>query len=162
MTGPVSENVVWHDSGIPRTERWRAAGLAGATIWFTGLSGSGKSTVASALARRLTGRGVASYLLDGDNLRHGLNGDLGFDRPGREENVRRVAEVARLFADCGIDALGPGHQPLPGRSGARQGDPRGRRAPLRRGAHGDVPGRVRATGPEGSVRAGAAGRGEGA
>ena len=107
MTGPVSDNVVWHDTGIPRHERWEAAGLAGATIWFTGLSGSGKSTVASAVAARLTAAGAAHYLLDGDNLRFGLNGDLGFDRASREENVRRVSEVARLFADAGVCALVP-------------------------------------------------------
>jgi len=107
VTGPVSANVVWHDTGIPRIERWRAAGLTGATIWFTGLSGSGKSTVASALAARLTADGVVHYLLDGDNLRHGLNGDLGFDTASRVENVRRVAEVARLFADAGVHALVP-------------------------------------------------------
>jgi bifunctional enzyme CysN/CysC len=105
--GPVSANVVWHDSGIPRVERWAAFGLAGATVWFTGLSGSGKSTVATALARRLIERGAPHYLLDGDNLRHGLNGDLGFDEAGRTENVRRVAEVARLFADAGLYALVP-------------------------------------------------------
>jgi bifunctional enzyme CysN/CysC len=76
-------------------------------VWFTGLSGSGKSTVASALASMLNQRGRAHYLLDGDNLRHGLNGDLGFDEAGRTENVRRVAEVARLFADAGLVALVP-------------------------------------------------------
>jgi adenylyl-sulfate kinase len=107
VTGPVSDNVVWHDTGIPRNERWQSAGLAGATIWFTGLSGSGKSTVASAVAARLTAAGSAHYLLDGDNLRFGLNGDLGFDRAGREENVRRVGEVARLMADAGLVVLVP-------------------------------------------------------
>lgn len=107
MTAKVSTNIVWHDSGIPRAERWRAAGLSGATVWFTGLSGSGKSTVASAVAGLLTEAGVAHYLLDGDNLRHGLNGDLGFDEAGRVENVRRVGEVARLFADAGVHALVP-------------------------------------------------------
>ncbi len=107
MSGPVSDNVVWHDTGIPRQARWDAGGLAGATVWLTGLSGSGKSTVASALAARLTERGNAHYLLDGDNLRHGLNGDLGFDPAGRSENVRRVAEVARLFADAGLLAVVP-------------------------------------------------------
>ena len=107
MSGSISANVVWHDTGIPRADRWRAAGLAGATIWFTGLSGSGKSTVASAVAELLTRDGIAHYLLDGDNLRHGLNGDLGFDQASRVENVRRVAEVARLFADAGVHALVP-------------------------------------------------------
>jgi bifunctional enzyme CysN/CysC len=102
-----SPNVVWHESEVPRDARWRAAGVQGATVWFTGLSGSGKSTVASALAVLLTERGLLSYTLDGDNLRHGLNGDLGFSADDRAENVRRVGEVARLFADAGVVALVP-------------------------------------------------------
>jgi len=102
-----SPNVVWHDHGVARPDRWAAAGLHGATVWFTGLSGSGKSTIAGAVADELVRRGVASYTLDGDNLRHGLNGDLGFSAADRIENVRRVAEVARLFADAGIVALVP-------------------------------------------------------
>jgi adenylyl-sulfate kinase len=102
-----SENVVWHDSEVPRDERWRATGAHGATVWLTGLSGSGKSTVAGALAALLSGRGVLTYTLDGDNLRHGLNGDLGFSPEDRTENVRRVGEVARLFADAGVIALVP-------------------------------------------------------
>lgn len=104
---PVSSNVVWHESEVPRAERWRAAGVRGATVWFTGLSGSGKSTVASALTALLTSRGVLTYTLDGDNLRHGLNGDLGFSADDRNENVRRVGEVARLFADAGVVTLVP-------------------------------------------------------
>jgi adenylyl-sulfate kinase len=108
MTGPVvSPNVVWHESDVPRAERWKAARVHGATVWFTGLSGSGKSTIASALAVDLTRRRVLSYTLDGDNLRHGLNGDLGFSAEDRSENVRRVGEVARLFADAGVVALVP-------------------------------------------------------
>jgi adenylyl-sulfate kinase len=102
-----SPNVVWHESEVPREERWRASRVHGATVWFTGLSGSGKSTIAGALARALTGRGVLTYTLDGDNLRHGLNGDLGFSAEDRHENVRRVGEVARLFADAGVIALVP-------------------------------------------------------
>jgi bifunctional enzyme CysN/CysC len=74
----------------------------GATVWLTGLSGSGKSTIASAVSGALTARGVLAYTLDGDNLRHGLNGDLGFSAADRTENVRRVGEVARLFADAGL------------------------------------------------------------
>jgi adenylyl-sulfate kinase len=105
--GTTSPNVVWHESEVPRDERWRAADVRGATVWFTGLSGSGKSTVASAVAALLTARGVLSYTLDGDNLRHGLNGDLGFSADDRAENVRRVGEVARLFADAGVVALVP-------------------------------------------------------
>jgi bifunctional enzyme CysN/CysC len=102
-----SSNVVWHESGVPRKQRWAAAGTHGATVWLTGLSGSGKSTVASALATQLTAQGVLTYTLDGDNLRHGLNGDLGFSADDRTENVRRVGEVAGLFADAGVLAVVP-------------------------------------------------------
>src|SRR4029077_19022288 len=102
-----SSNVVWHESEVPRADRWRATGVRGATVWLTGLSGSGKSTVASALTTLLTTRGVLTYTLDGDNLRHGLNGDLGFSADDRAENVRRVGEVARRFADAGVVALVP-------------------------------------------------------
>ena len=103
MSGPpVSPDVVWQVEEIPRDQRWEAAGVHGATIWLTGLSGSGKSTVASALTAALSARGVLAYSLDGDNLRHGLNGDLGFSASDRAENVRRVAEVARLCADAGL------------------------------------------------------------
>jgi bifunctional enzyme CysN/CysC len=99
--------VVWQDSVARREERWRATRLGGATVWFTGLSASGKSTLADATARLLADRGRASYLLDGDNLRHHLNADLGFDRAGRAENVRRIGEVARLMADAGLVTLVP-------------------------------------------------------
>jgi bifunctional enzyme CysN/CysC len=102
-----SPDVVWHDSGVTRAERWRTRDVHGGTVWFTGLSGSGKSTIASAVAVDLTARGVLTYTLDGDNLRHGLNGDLGFSADARTENVRRVAQVARLFADAGVVALVP-------------------------------------------------------
>jgi adenylyl-sulfate kinase len=103
----VAENVVWHDTTVSRQERWLRLGLTGATIWFTGLSGSGKSTVANAVAERLQAVGRPFYVLDGDNLRHGLNADLGFSADDRSENVRRVGEVARLFADAGVIALVP-------------------------------------------------------
>lgn len=102
-----SPNVVWHAEGVARDERWKAAGVHGATVWFTGLSGSGKSTVAAELTRALVGAGVLTTTLDGDNVRHGLNGDLGFSADDRAENVRRVAEVARLFADAGVVVLVP-------------------------------------------------------
>ena len=102
-----SPDVVWHPSSLDRDERAGALGHRGATIWFTGLSGSGKSTVAAACERLLVAEGRPAYLLDGDNLRHGLNGDLGFSAGDRDENVRRVAEVARLFADAGVVALVP-------------------------------------------------------
>ncbi len=102
-----SPDVVWHESEVTRDERWAAARVHGATVWLTGLSGSGKSTIASAVAAVLTARGVLTYTLDGDNLRHGLNGDLGFSAEDRAENVRRVGEVARLFADAGVVVLVP-------------------------------------------------------
>ena len=107
MNGQASPGVVWHDSGVERETRWDATGTAGATVWLTGLSGSGKSTVAVELERRLLAAGRPAYLLDGDNLRHGLNGDLGFSAEDRDENVRRVAHVARLFADAGLVAIVP-------------------------------------------------------
>jgi adenylyl-sulfate kinase len=105
--GGRSPNVVWHPGHLSREARWGATGLAGATVWFTGLSGSGKSSVAVEVERSLLAAGRPCYLLDGDNLRHGLNGDLGFSAADRDENVRRVAEVARLFADAGVVALVP-------------------------------------------------------
>ena len=101
--GRVTPNTVWHPSALDRGAR----PSLGATVWFTGLSGSGKSTVAVEVERLLVGAGRPAYLLDGDNLRQGLNGDLGFTADDRAENVRRVGEVARLFADAGVVALVP-------------------------------------------------------
>lgn len=105
--GDRSPNVVWHDPAYPRARRWSSIGHRGATVWFTGLSGSGKSTLAVAVEAALIDSGSPAYLLDGDNLRHGLNADLGFTASDRDENVRRVSEVARLFADAGVVALVP-------------------------------------------------------
>jgi bifunctional enzyme CysN/CysC len=102
-----SPDVTWHHGHLSRDERWAVSGLRGATVWFTGLSGSGKSTVAFAVERLLLEEGRAAYVLDGDNVRHGLNGDLGYSAADRDENVRRVSEVARLFADAGVIALVP-------------------------------------------------------
>jgi bifunctional enzyme CysN/CysC len=104
---PVSANTVWHHGVIGRDDRWKATALGGATVWFTGLSGSGKSTVAFEVERQLLDAGRGVYVLDGDNLRQGLNGDLGFSAADRDENVRRVSEVARLFADAGVVSLVP-------------------------------------------------------
>ncbi len=104
---PVSPNVVFQAGTVTRAEREAATGHAGTTVWLTGLSGSGKSTVAVALEHLLVTGGVPAYLLDGDNLRHGLNGDLGFDAASRGENVRRAGEVALLFADAGVVAIVP-------------------------------------------------------
>jgi bifunctional enzyme CysN/CysC len=99
--------VVWHPGHVERAGRSAATGVEGRVVWFTGLSGSGKSTVAVEVERRLVASGRAAYLLDGDNLRHGLNVDLGFSAADRDENVRRVGEVAALFADAGVVALVP-------------------------------------------------------
>jgi bifunctional enzyme CysN/CysC len=93
----VAQDVTWHPGAVRRA--------GGATVWFTGLSGSGKSTVAAAVEARLAADGVAVYFLDGDNLRFGLNANLGFSPADRDENVRRTAEVAKLFADAGLIAL---------------------------------------------------------
>ncbi len=98
-------DVVWSPGSLGRTERWETLGLRGATIWLTGLSGSGKSTLATAVEEHLIAHRRPAYRLDGDNVRHGLNSDLGFDRAGRDENVRRVAEVAKLFAESGTVAV---------------------------------------------------------
>ena len=103
--GPRSANVVWQPGEITRSKRWQALGGPGATVWFTGLPSSGKSTVAAAVEARLLASRRPAYVLDGDNLRHGLNGDLGFSVEDRAENVRRTAEVAALMADAGVVAL---------------------------------------------------------
>lgn len=100
-----SPNIRWQQSALTRRERWDALGSAGATVWFTGLPAAGKSTIASAVEAHLIAAGRAAFLLDGDNLRHGLNGDLGFDEHARRENVRRTAHVARLMAESGTIAL---------------------------------------------------------
>jgi bifunctional enzyme CysN/CysC len=104
--GPAhSPNVRWQRTELTREDRWAALGGAGATIWFTGLPAAGKSTIASAVEAHLVAGGRAAFMLDGDNLRHGLNGDLGFDEAARCENVRRTAHVARLLAESGTVAL---------------------------------------------------------
>jgi bifunctional enzyme CysN/CysC len=100
-----SPNVRWQGSRVTREQRREALGRSGATLWFTGLPGAGKSTVAAAVEERLLKLGRPAFLLDGDNLRHGLNGDLGFDEGARAENVRRTAHVAKLLADSGTVAL---------------------------------------------------------
>ena len=100
-----SPNVRWQGTRMTREKRWQALGHPGATLWFTGLPGAGKSTIAAAVEERLIAAGQSAFLLDGDNLRHGLNGDLGFDEQARRENVRRTAHVARLLAESGTIAL---------------------------------------------------------
>ncbi|OQP31650.1 MULTISPECIES: adenylyl-sulfate kinase [Pantoea] len=99
------DNVVWHDHPVTRDAREQQHGHQGAVLWFTGLSGSGKSTVAGALEQALHQLGVSTYLLDGDNVRHGLCRDLGFSDADRKENIRRVGEVAKLMVDAGLVVL---------------------------------------------------------
>ena len=98
-------DITWHEGDVSRAERAALVGGGGATLWFTGLSGSGKSTVATAVEQKLVAIGRAAYRLDGDNLRSGINADLGFSREDRLENCRRVAEVARLFADASMVSI---------------------------------------------------------
>ncbi|CAN5861121.1 N/A [soil metagenome] len=102
----MTDNLTWHAGSVSASERAQVTG-GGATVWLTGLSGSGKSTIGVALELALIERGRAAYRLDGDNLRQGLNGDLGFSAADRSENIRRVGEVARLFADAGVVAVVP-------------------------------------------------------
>lgn len=102
MSEPKSKNIVWHQTTVTRAERESINGHRGCTVWLTGLSGSGKSTVANLLEKALWERGVRSFVLDGDNIRHGLNKDLGFSPKDRTENIRRIGEVAALFSDAGI------------------------------------------------------------
>lgn len=98
---PKSDNILWHAACVTQKERFELLGAKGATVWLTGLSGSGKSTVAVALEQALLRDGLHAFRLDGDNLRHGLNVDLGFSASDRQENIRRVSEVACLFAQSG-------------------------------------------------------------
>ncbi|MBK1810956.1 adenylyl-sulfate kinase [Clostridium sp. YIM B02505] len=98
-------NIVWHNTSISREDREQLLNQKGILIWFTGFSGSGKSTVANALSVKLHNYSYLTYLLDGDNLRHGLNSGLGFSKADRIENIRRVKEVSKLFADAGIITL---------------------------------------------------------
>ena len=101
MSAPKGENLTWHVGEVDKAARTAAHGHRGAVLWFTGLSGSGKSTIGHRVERMLIERGAFAYVLDGDNIRHGLNSDLGFAPEDRVENIRRIGEVARLFADAG-------------------------------------------------------------
>ena len=99
------KNIVWHDHHVSKMERMNRNMHKPCILWFTGLSGSGKSTVANVVERKLFDMGCTTYLLDGDNIRHGLNRDLGFTEAERIENIRRIGEVAKLFIDAGLIAL---------------------------------------------------------
>lgn len=97
-----ASNIYWHSGQIQRNDRERLNGHRGFTLWFTGLPASGKSTLAVAVEKELHDRNCCTYILDGDNIRHGLNKDLGFSADDRMENIRRIGEVANLFRDCGV------------------------------------------------------------
>ena len=105
MAEQKATNIVWHQGAVNREDREKLNGHKGATVWLTGLSGSGKSTIAVDLEKRLAERGVRTYILDGDNIRHGLNKNLGFSPDDRTENIRRIGEVAKLFTDAGVVAI---------------------------------------------------------
>ncbi len=101
----MDKNIVWHDQHIRKKDRAKLTCQKPCVLWFTGLSGSGKSTIANTLEAILYNNGNFTYLLDGDNVRHGLNSDLGFDETSRVENIRRIGEVAKLFVDSGLIVL---------------------------------------------------------
>ncbi len=105
MTIVKATNITWHRGQVSRNDREAILNHKGCTVWLTGLPSSGKSTAAFALEYELTRRGCISYVLDGDNIRHGLNKNLGFSAADREENIRRIGEVAKLFADAGLVAI---------------------------------------------------------
>jgi adenylylsulfate kinase len=102
VSGSKSSNITWHEGQVSRDDRQGILGQRGCTIWLTGLSGSGKSTIAVAAEKALNERGRLTYILDGDNIRHGLNSNLGFSPEDRTENIRRIGEVSKLFTDAGI------------------------------------------------------------
>ena len=95
-------NITWHAQTVTREDREKVLGQKGVTVWLTGLSGSGKSTIAVAAEQAIVSRGRLAYVLDGDNIRHGLNKNLGFSPEDRTENIRRIGEVAKLFTDAGV------------------------------------------------------------
>jgi len=102
MTEQRATNITWHQQHVTREDREKLLGQKGVTVWLTGLSGSGKSTIAVAAEQALVARGRLAYVLDGDNIRHGLNKNLGFSPEDRAENIRRIGEVAKLFTDAGL------------------------------------------------------------
>jgi adenylylsulfate kinase len=105
MAEAKSSNLTWHEGSVTRADRQKLLNQKGVTVWFTGLSASGKSTIACLLEKMLIERGKLAYRLDGDNVRHGLNKNLGFSAEDRSENIRRIGEVAKLFTDAGIIVL---------------------------------------------------------
>lgn len=127
MSEPKSKNIFWHGSEVTRDEREAVIGQKGCVVWLTGLSGSGKSTIARRVEQQLLARGVHAYVLDGDNVRHTLNKDLGFSPSDRTENIRRIGCVAQLFADAGTVCVTAFISPYQGdRDAARALVPAGR------------------------------------
>ncbi len=127
MTKPKADNLTWHKSLVTREDRERLLPQKGCVVWLTGLSGSGKSTIARALEKRLLESGHLAYVLDGDNVRHGLNANLGFSPEDRAENIRRIGEVAALFAKAGVVTIAAFISPYrAGRDHARSVAPDGR------------------------------------
>jgi adenylylsulfate kinase len=102
MANALASNIVWHEATVSKEDRHQLNQHKSGVLWFTGLSGSGKSTLSNAVEKKLNELGIRSYVLDGDNIRHGLNKDLGFNPDDRKENIRRIGEVARLFVDAGF------------------------------------------------------------
>lgn len=126
MVQQKATNITWHEASLTAKDRRTLNGHGGAVLWFTGLSGSGKSTLAHAVESMLYDRKCRTYVLDGDNVRHALNKDLGFSPEDREENIRRIGEVAHLFADAGFIALTAFISPyIRDRHGARELNPAG-------------------------------------
>jgi adenylylsulfate kinase len=124
---PKADNLTWHEALVTRDDRERLLPQKGCVVWLTGLSGSGKSTIARSLEKRLIDEGRLAYVLDGDNVRHGLNANLGFSAEDRTENIRRVGEVAALFAEAGVITITAFISPYrAGRDAARTAAPEGR------------------------------------
>jgi len=124
---PKSKNIHWHDAEVSQDQREALIGQKGCVLWFTGLSGSGKSTIARRVEQKLLSRHIHAYSLDGDNVRHGLNSDLGFSPEDRTENIRRIGAVAQLFADAGTITTASFISPYrAGRDAARERTPEGR------------------------------------
>jgi adenylylsulfate kinase len=124
---PKADNLTWHEALVTRDDRERLLPQKGCVVWLTGLSGSGKSTIARSLEKRLIDEGRLAYVLDGDNVRHGLNANLGFSAEDRTENIRRVGEVAALFAEAGVITIAAFISPYrAGRDAARTAAPEGR------------------------------------
>ena len=125
MTDRLSTNITWHQGAISREDRQRLLNQKGVCLWLTGLSASGKSTIACIVERQLVERGKLAYRLDGDNIRHGLNQNLGFSAEDRAENIRRIGEVAKLFCGCRCDCQDRQfHQPVSQGSPACPREPR--------------------------------------